>query len=143
MYYRHYGLKLPPFSVRPSRGSIYMSSAHREAFAALQWGLRDANGFALIAGEPGTGKTSLVITLLETQPDDVKIINLSQTQSFPEILSAIAAVLEIKLLNISTSELTHLIENQLNSLGTRLVLLFDEAQALDNSTLEQLRLFAD
>ena len=144
MYYRYYGLNAPPFAVTPSQGgSMYMGSAHREAFAALQWGLRDPNGFALIVGEPGTGKTSLVFSLLENQHQGIRIINLSQTWSFAEILDSIAAELEINRPNASANELARLITRRVNSLSTRLVLLFDEAQALDNSTLEQLRLFAN
>jgi type II secretory pathway predicted ATPase ExeA len=143
VYYRYYGLQAFPFAVTPSGASLYMGSAHREAFAALQWGLRDPNGFALIVGEPGTGKTSLVLALLEAQHEAIRIIHLSQARSFAEILDLIAAELEIDRSNVSETEFARLIEGKLNSLGMRLVLLFDEAQALDNSTLEQLRLFAN
>jgi len=120
-----------------------MGSAHREAFAALQWGLRDPNGFALIVGEPGTGKTSLAFALLEAQDEAIRIIHLSHARSFIEILDSITSELGIERSNVSATELARLIERKLKSLGTRLVLLFDEAQALDDFTFEQLRMFAN
>src|SRR5690242_15383252 len=142
MYYHYYGLQASPFPVTPSGGSVYMGSSHREAFAALQWGLRDPNGFALIAGEPGTGKTSLILALLATE-HGTRIVYFSSPQSFPQILDGIAAELRIDPANFSQPRFARLIAAKLNLFRTRLVLVFDEAQALTDSTLEQLRLFVN
>jgi type II secretory pathway predicted ATPase ExeA/LysM repeat protein len=143
VYHNYYGFQAPPFAVMPSGGSIYMGSAHREAFAALEWALRDPNGFALIVGEPGTGKTSLIFTLLESPHEGIRIINFSQARPLAGILDSIATELEIKPPYFGAAEFARLVRDRLHLLHTRLVLLFDEAQTLDNHTLEHLRLFAN
>jgi len=61
MYYRHFGLDSAPFRFVPSARELYLSQPHREALAALEWGvLHEPSGFTLLIGETGTGKTTLV-----------------------------------------------------------------------------------
>src|SRR2546428_7591420 len=65
MYYRHFGLDGPPFGFVPSARELYLSQSHREALAALEWGvLHEPSGFTLLIGEAGTGKTTLVKSIL-------------------------------------------------------------------------------
>jgi len=94
-------------------------------------------------GEPGTGKTSLIFTLLESPHEGIRIINFSQARPLAGILDSIATELEIKLPYFGAAEFARLVKDRLHLLRMRLVLLFDEAQTLDNHTLEQLRLFAN
>lgn len=143
MYYSHYGLNGPPFPITPSRDLIYMSVSHREAYATLEWALHDANGFALIVGEPGTGKSSLISALLQTERDGILIICRRQPLAFTELLQSVAAELDINVAGVSLNGLARLIKNRAASLNSRVVLIFDEAQGLDDATLERLRLFAD
>jgi general secretion pathway protein A len=65
MYYRHFGLSAPPFEFGSASDVLFMSPTHREAFAALEWGLlHETSGFTLLVGDSGNGKTTLVKRLL-------------------------------------------------------------------------------
>src|SRR5579859_7536444 len=65
MYHRHFGLSGAPFQFTPSPKLLFMSKAHREARAALESSLeQEPSGFSLLIGETGTGKTTLIISLL-------------------------------------------------------------------------------
>src|SRR5262245_54854866 len=65
MYYRHFGLDSSPFRFVPVGRDLYLGRCHREALAALEWGvLHEPSGFTLLIGEAGTGKTTLVKSIL-------------------------------------------------------------------------------
>ena len=65
MYYRHFGLDGPPFRFTSSPTALYLGAAHRECLAALEWALlHDQCGFMVLLGETGTGKTTLLNTVL-------------------------------------------------------------------------------
>ena len=60
MYYRHFRLTGPPFEAVTGSETVYLSRAHRESLAALEWGLLyEPSGFTTLTGETGTGKTTL------------------------------------------------------------------------------------
>ena len=60
MYESFYGLHRPPFAVTPDPSLLYMSRAHREALAAIVYGIETRKGFIVCTGEVGTGKTTVV-----------------------------------------------------------------------------------
>jgi general secretion pathway protein A len=65
MYYQHFGLSGPPFQFSVSPRALYRGKEHSEAWAALEWGLlHEPTGYTLLVGEPGTGKTTLIGSLL-------------------------------------------------------------------------------
>ncbi|MCK5229014.1 MAG: AAA family ATPase, partial [Desulfobulbaceae bacterium] len=64
MYSKHFGLTGKPFALIPDPGTIFMSDAHQEALAILRYGIIDRKGFLLLTGEIGTGKTTLLQTLI-------------------------------------------------------------------------------
>ncbi len=65
MYYRHFRLTGPPFEALAGPEALYLSQAHRESLAALEWGLlHEPSGFTTLTGETGTGKTTLVSSIL-------------------------------------------------------------------------------
>ena len=72
MYCEHFGLKEKPFSLAPDPRYLFMSQQHWEAMAHLEYGLDDDWGFVLIAGEIGTGKTTVCRYLLEHLPDNAE-----------------------------------------------------------------------
>src|SRR5688572_12992018 len=64
-YYRDFGLSRDPFNVTPDPSFLYLSPSHREALAQLGYGIKARRGFAMLTGEVGTGKTTLIHALLE------------------------------------------------------------------------------
>jgi len=64
MYKKFYGFKARPFEITPDPFYVYLSEAHQEALASLQYAIREGKGFSVITGEAGTGKTTLVHKLL-------------------------------------------------------------------------------
>jgi len=64
-YQRHFGFTREPFNVTPDPSSLYLSTKHKEALAKLVRGIKDHRGFAVLTGEVGTGKTTLIHALLQ------------------------------------------------------------------------------
>ena len=72
MYTDFYNLKEKPFNLSPSSRFLYLGDAHKEALALLTYGLTERQGFVLLTGEVGTGKTTMVHTLLANLDEDVQ-----------------------------------------------------------------------
>ena len=64
LYQSHFGLTHAPFNVTPDPGFLYLSTSHREALAQLSYGIKARKGFVVLTGEVGTGKTTLIHSLL-------------------------------------------------------------------------------
>ena len=88
MYYSHFGLTGPPFQLTSSPAQLFMSQEHREAYAALEWGLlHEPSGFTVLIGEVGTGKTTLTLAILAREYDHAGAVYLSNPKlSFEEML---------------------------------------------------------
>lgn len=76
MYTEFYGLNEKPFSLSPSPRFLYLSEGHKEALALLKYGVLERQGFILLTGEVGTGKTTMVRVLLDSLDDSVKYVHL-------------------------------------------------------------------
>ena len=149
MYTSFFGLNEKPFSITPDPRYLFMSERHAEALAHLIYGVRESGGFIQLTGEVGTGKTTLVRSLLQQVPEtaDVAVI-LNPQISRNEFLSAICEELGITL-----SGPTHSIKDLTNTLNARLlknhaagrrtILIVDEAQNLRVDVLEQVRLLTN
>ena len=77
MYTEFYGLNEKPFDLTPSPRFVYLSEGHKEALALLKYGVMDRKGFILLTGDVGTGKTTMVRTLLDSLNHTVKYVLLS------------------------------------------------------------------
>ena len=147
MYEAFFGFREKPFHVTADPAFLYPSQEHQEALAHLIYGIRERLGFILITGEVGTGKTTLVKTLigrLEGSTRSALILN--PTLSATELLRAVLRDFGLETRKDSRSELLVAIEEFLlceaESAGTA-VLIIDEAQALSVSALEQVRLLSN
>ena len=149
MYTSFFGLNERPFSITPDPRYLYMSERHAEALAHLIYGVKESGGFIQLTGEVGTGKTTLVRSLLQQLPEfaDVAVVLNSQL-SRVEFLSSICEELHIELpeQRNSIKALTDVLNIYLlknHSLGRRTILIVDEAQNLRVDVLEQVRLLTN
>jgi len=127
--------------------SLYMSKAHREGLAALEWGLlHEPGSFTLLMGEVGAGKTSLINVILNRNYDHARIAYLMNPKlSFEEMLRSILEQLGY-LPNAPTKlDLLKKFEWLFAQLRPkeRIAIIIDEAQGLSDDTLEELRLFSN
>jgi general secretion pathway protein A len=96
MYNEFYGFSEAPFNVTPDPKFLFLTPDHQEALAAMMYGIRERKGFISITGEVGTGKTTLIYTLLKQIEDRVKAVFIFHTNiTFDQLLRNI--LLEIDL----------------------------------------------
>ncbi|MBU2897232.1 ExeA family protein [Vibrio hepatarius] len=148
MYKKHFGFTELPFSIVPSSRFLFQSQRHKEAMFRLQAGLGEGGGFAMLSGEVGTGKTTLVRTLLKSLDSDTQTgLILNPTFSSLELLEAICDEFSIEYHSGGTlkqfNQQIHdfLLSSYANGIQTLLVI--DEAQHLSAEVLEQLRLLTN
>jgi type II secretory pathway predicted ATPase ExeA len=96
MYLRFYNFSQLPFHVTPDPNFLFQTGCHKEALAAMVYGIRERKGFISISGEIGTGKTTLIHQLLNTLGRKVKIVPIYQTHiTFEELLRQVLFELEL------------------------------------------------
>jgi len=148
MYEAYFGLRGKPFQLNPDPSFFYGSRGHRRAMAYLEYGLHQNEGFIVITGEVGAGKTLLVRSLLE-KLDSQKIVaaNLVSTQiDADDILRLVAAAFGIPSKHLAKSDLLLAIEAFLvatTAAGKRALLIVDEAQNLTQKAVEELRMLSN
>jgi general secretion pathway protein A len=149
MYSDFFGVNEKPFSIAPDPRYLFMSERHTEGLAHLIYGVKEGGGFIQLTGEVGTGKTTLVRSLLQQLPDtaDVALI-LNPQLSRVEFLSAICEELGVTLPEqsdsikaLTTALNAFLLSN--HGRGRRTILIVDEAQNLRVDVLEQVRLLTN
>src|SRR5512135_167538 len=150
MYTSFFGLQEKPFAITPDPRYLYLSERHAEALAHLLYGINEAGGFIQLTGEVGTGKTTVIRSLLEQLPGHADVALILNPRVTPaEFLLTICEELHIPVPESgrgSTKTLMDLIGRQLldtHARGRRVVLIVDEAQNLSAATLEQVRLLTN
>ncbi|MBN8282073.1 XrtA/PEP-CTERM system-associated ATPase [Zoogloea sp.] len=148
MYEAYFGLRGKPFQLNPDPSFFYGSRGHRRAMAYLEYGLHQNEGFIVVTGEVGAGKTLLVRSLLEKlDPSRIVAANLVSTQiDADDILRLVAAAFGIPSKHLSKSDLLLAIEAFLVSTtaaGKRALLIVDEAQNLTQRAVEELRMLSN
>lgn len=148
MYRPFFGLRERPFDLTPNPRFLVLTDAHREALSNLEYGVASRRGITLLVGEAGTGKTTIIRTALERQPDRVHSVHLHnpslRRDEFVEMLAV-----RFGLSNAArTSKTALLIELEAlmrdrNRRGESTVLIIDEAQSLPLDLLEEVRLLAN
>jgi general secretion pathway protein A len=148
MYLDFYGLREQPFNLTPDPRFIYLSKNHREAFAHLLYGINNRAGFILLTGEVGSGKTTVLRSLLSQLDGDHyrTALIFNPCLSSPELIQNINREFAIQsYMTTGTSLLDGLNPFLLreNSEGRTVVLVVDEAQSLEPPVLEQIRLISN
>lgn len=148
MYNDYFGFTEKPFSIAPNPRYLFMSQQHEEALAHLLYGIKEGNGFVLLTGEVGTGKTTLCNCLLEQLPADTNVAYiLNPKVSVKELLATLCDEFNIEYQEpLSNKILIDKINDFLlkaHAANRNIVLIIDEAQNLSNEVLEQVRLLTN
>lgn len=148
MYTQYFGLTEKPFSIVPNPRFLYMSEQHREALAHLHYGIQEGEGFILITGEVGAGKTTLCKCLLERIPKKTNVAYILNSKvNVTELLASICDELGINYEKEAgqkhlTDKIYHYLL-QAHAANKNTVLIIDEAQNLHTDVLEQIRLLTN
>ncbi len=148
MYRSYFGLSENPFSLTPDPRFLFLSARHREGIAHLIYGMGRGGGFVQLTGEVGTGKTTLYRSVLAHSHKNVDIaLVLNPRQTAFELLASICDELHVEYdKTTSIKDLVDALNRHLlkaHAQGRRTVLIIDEAQNLDISVLEQIRLLTN
>ena len=148
MYEQFYNLKAEPFRLSPDHRFCYKHKSYTKAKAYMQYAFQRAEGFVMITGRPGTGKTTLVSDLLESlRQDQVTVGMLVCTQlGADDLLRMVADAFGLSSntdhKSLLLQQLTRLFVNSYKA-GKRALLIIDEAQDLSIHALEELRLLTN
>ncbi|MBP7131715.1 MAG: XrtA-associated ATPase [Aquabacterium sp.] len=148
MYEAYYGLSSKPFQLNPDPNFYFGSKPHRRARAYLEYGVMRAEGFIVITGEVGAGKTTIVRGLLDSiDPHTMVAAQLVSTQLGAEdTLRLVGAAFGVQVRDASKAELLMALEaffiTQLTQ-GKRCLLIVDEAQNLRPQAVEELRMLSN
>lgn len=148
MYVKYYGFSAKPFQLSPDPRFFFGSSVHNRALAYLSYGLSQGEGFIVITGGIGTGKTTLVNNLFaELDPSQVVAAQLVTTQlEADELLRSVAAAFSLPYEDVGKAALLKRFEDFLRGharQGRRVLLVVDEAQNLPVRSLEELRMLSN
>ena len=147
MYTNFYGFSEAPFNVTPDPRFLYLTPSHREALASMLYGIMERKGFISIIGEVGTGKTTLIHTLLAKVDERVRAVFIFHTRlGFEELLKTILSELGMPVPDRGKASLLRALNGcliQKLSRGENVTLIIDEAQNLDKEVLEELRLLSN
>jgi general secretion pathway protein A len=143
----HFKLREQPFGVTPNPRYIYASAAHREALSSILYGVQAGLGFIALTGPPGTGKTTILFEAMRRLSETNRIAFLFQTVSTPaDLLRALLIELGVKNAKGSLAEMQAELNEVLvsqSAKGKRLVVAIDEAQNLNHSVLEAIRMLSN
>jgi general secretion pathway protein A len=147
MYELFYGLREKPFALTPDPAYLYLAKRHRHALTMLEYALSEASGFALITGEVGCGKTTVVRHFLERADRQMNVGFITNSHpGFGALLPWVMESLGLEVEPASPSELYRrfvaYVKREYDA-GRRTVLVIDEAQNLGVTGLEELRVLSN
>jgi general secretion pathway protein A len=143
----YYRLEEQPFGVTPDPRYLFLTPTHKEALNSLIYGIEAGCGFVALIATPGSGKTTLIFEMLHILRDKARIVFLFQTISTPtDLLRSLLSGLGVRDLQGSLVEMQIRLRDLLTEqyrLGKRVVVVIDEAQNLDDSVLELVRMLSN
>ncbi len=145
LYHEYFGLKEQPFQLTPDHNFLYLSKAHSRAKAYMEYTIWNRDSFVVITGEIGSGKTTLIHSLLSSMDENVLVAKIHQTQLdelefYQSILvefglEPFQAASKVELLSMLNKFLKQKSDDDI-----QVVLIIDEAQNLSARVLEEVRL---
>ena len=146
MYTEFYGFSEKPFEITPDPKFLYLTSSHRKALDAMLNGKESRQGFISITGEVGTGKTTLIHSLLMSLDDKVKTAFIFHTLiTFEDFLETILRELYLEVTVKDKNNLLHQFAEYLSRIGSdeTVAVIVDEAQHLSKEILQELGKLSD
>jgi general secretion pathway protein A len=150
MYTSFFGLSEKPFAITPDPRYLYLSERHAEALAHLLYGINESGGFIQLTGEVGTGKTTVVRTMLSRVPHHADVAVILNPRVTPgEFLLTICEELGLSIGEADRNSVKQMVDAlnrrllEAHAEGRRIIVLVDEAQNLDIDVLEQVRLLTN
>lgn len=148
MYQDYFGFREPPFTLTPNPEFLFLSRCHQEAYAHLLYAIESRAGFIELSGEVGTGKTTIIRTLLgQLSPEKFRsALIFNPTLSPLGLLQEIVREFGLSFAGNETHELHQVLNEfllQENAADRTVVLVIDEAQNLSRNVLEQVRLISN
>jgi len=147
MYNEFYSFSEQPFNVNPNPKFLFFTESHREALTSMIYGIKERKGFVSVAGETGTGKTTLIRQMLAKLDPSVKVVFISQTKvSFEQLLRGVLLELGV---SVGFQDKASLIRQFNHYLMERpgqdknLAIIIDEAQHLSMEAMEDFRLLSN
>jgi general secretion pathway protein A len=148
MYESFFGLTERPFDLTPNPRYLVLTESHREVLMNLEYGIASRKGMTLLIGEAGSGKTTVIRSAIERQPERVHAVHLhNPTLTREEFVEMLASHFKLSP-RAAASKATMLIEleallRRRRENGESSVLIVDEAQSLPKELLEEIRLLAN
>lgn len=148
MYESHFGLSASPFQLSPDPSFYFDSKGHSNALAYLRFGAYQGEGFIVVTGEVGAGKTTLVRALLsELNSEKVVAAQVVTTQfEASDLLRSILSAFGVSSVGLTKAQLIASLEAFLTLLATRgqrALLIIDEAQNLNQEAVEEMRMLSN
>ena len=147
MYESHFGLSDKPFKLSPDPRFFFSSPHHEKATSYLKYGLSQGEGFIVITGPIGTGKTTIARNLVASLDESIVAIQIATTRLAPEeLVRLVAAKFDIQVEGLGKAEILKRLEQYLLKLHQqqrRALLIVDEAQNLPPETVEELRMLSN
>jgi type II secretory pathway predicted ATPase ExeA len=147
LYLEHFGLREPPFRITPHTDFFFDGAGRGATLEALLYAIQHEEGIVKVVGEVGSGKTLLCRVLIERLPKHVETVYLANPSfSRDEILHAVAEELKIEFSRERSPGALRALQDRLIATyaeGRRTVILIDEAHAMPEETLEEVRLLSN
>jgi len=150
MYTSFFGLSEKPFAITPDPRYLYLSERHAEALAHLLYVINEAGGFIQLTGEVGTGKTTVVRSLLSRLPQHADVAVIMNPRITPaEFLLTICEELGVGIAGSERDSVKQMVDAlnrrllEAHAEGRRVIVIVDEAQNLSSEVLEQVRLLTN
>nr|MCH9674522.1 AAA family ATPase [Gammaproteobacteria bacterium] len=148
MYEAFYKLRDKPFRLSPDPRFFFNSRGHKRALAYLRYGVKQGEGFIIITGDVGTGKTTLVQTLLRSlDKENIVAAQIVTTQlQADDLVRLVAASFGLAYQRVSKATVLKSLEIFFQACvkeGKRVLLIVDEAQALPRKAIEELRMLSN
>ncbi|MFV0448215.1 MAG: XrtA/PEP-CTERM system-associated ATPase [Vibrio sp.] len=147
MYESYFGLSDKPFKLSPDPQFFFESAHHSKAISYLRYGLELGEGFIVITGPIGTGKTTIARSLIVSLDESIAAAQIATTRLNPEqLVTMVAANFGLQVEGLNKADILRRLENFFLALyqqGKRALLIIDEAQNLSAETIEELRMLSN